>query len=69
MRRFLIGLVFLAGCQGVVGPFQRTCIDLDDCGVPIDEQKQQERARLALPDVSPAVGPKTYSGNPNSRYP
>jgi hypothetical protein len=71
MRRFLVGLLLLAGCQGVVGPFQRTCITepIDDCRLTIDEQKQRERERLALPDVSQAVGPRTYSGNPNYRGP
>jgi len=70
-RLLLVGVLVLAGCQGVVGPVQRTAITdpIDDRRLSIDEQKQRERDRLALPDASPTVGPQTYAGNPTYRSP
>jgi len=70
-RLLLVGLLFLAGCQGVVGPVRRTSITdpIDDPRLTIDEQKQRERDRLALPDASQAIGPRTYSDNPTYRGP
>lgn len=72
MRRLLfVGLAALVGCQGVVGPFQRArnTSPIDAPGLTIEEQKERERAALALPDASPAVGPRTYAGNPNYKGP
>jgi hypothetical protein len=68
-RLLLAGLVFLAGCQGVVGPVRRTCITepVDDPRLTIDEQQQRARDRLALPQESPAIGPRTYAENPALR--
>jgi hypothetical protein len=70
-RLFLVGLLFLAGCQGVVGPVKRTQITepIDNPCLSIEEQKQRERDRLALPEASPEIGPKTYAGNPALRGP
>jgi hypothetical protein len=68
MRRLLfVGLLLLAGCQGTVGPLQRAFTPappIDDPRLSITEQQQRERDRLALPDSSPEVGPRTYAGNP-----
>jgi hypothetical protein len=70
-RLLLVGLFFLAGCQGVVGPVRRTCITepIDNPCLSIPEQQQRERDRLALPERSPTVGPNTYAGNPALRGP
>jgi hypothetical protein len=67
MRRLLLsGALLLPGCQGTVGPFQRRCNPPppDNPCMPIDEQKRLERDRLALPDPSPAVGPRTDTWPP-----
>lgn len=70
-RLALAGLVFVVGCQGVVGPAQRRCLldPIDNPCLTADEQKQRERDRLALPDASTAVGPRTYADNPALRGP
>jgi len=70
-RLLLVGVLVLVGCQGVVGPVKRTAITdpIDDPRLSIEEQKQRERDRLALPDSSPAAGPQTYAGNPTYRSP
>jgi hypothetical protein len=62
MRQTLLaGLIFLAGCQGVVGPAKRTTLQdsVDDPRYTIDEQKVRARDRVGLPDGSRAVGPAT----------
>ena len=62
MRRTLLaGLIFLAGCQSVVGPAKRTALQdsVDDPRYTIDEQKVRARERVGLPDGSRAVGPAT----------
>jgi hypothetical protein len=58
------GLVLLAGCQGVVGPARRACLDekIDNPCLSIEEQQQRARDRLALPLDSPIVGPPTNAG-------
>jgi hypothetical protein len=64
MRRFfLCGLLVLAGCEGVVGPRQRSCLpgNIDDPCLTPDEQKARMRDRLAVPLNSPAIGPRTYA--------
>lgn len=70
-RLVLLGLLALAGCQGVVGPIQRRCIvdPIDHPCLTPDEQKQRERDRLALPEASPEVGPRTYADNPALKGP
>jgi hypothetical protein len=64
MHRFLlIGVLLLAGCQNVVGPFQsRRPERVDDPLLSINEQQRRGRDRLALPDDSPAFGPGRGSG-------
>jgi hypothetical protein len=65
-RLLFVGLVVLAGCQGVVGPIKRTSITdpIDNRCLSIEEQQQRARDRLALPESSPATGPQTYTGYP-----
>lgn len=59
-RTLLVGVLFLAGCQNIVGPFQpRGPGRVDDPLLSINEQQKRGRERLALPDDSPTVGPTT----------
>ena len=71
-RLLLAGLLVLTGCQGLVGPIKRSetvNLPIDDPRFSIEEQRQRERANLALPDASSQVGPPTYAGNPTLRGP
>jgi len=70
-RLLLAGLLLAAGCQGVVGPAQRRCLldPIDNPCLSPQEQQQRRRDRLALPEASPAVGPRTYAEEPNLRGP
>ena len=59
-RLFAIGLLVLAGCQGVQGPFaQRKPDRVDDPLVNIEEQERRGRERLALPFDRGDVAPRT----------
>jgi hypothetical protein len=59
-RLYLIGLLFLAGCQSVAGPFEhRKPERVDDPLLTINEQQRRGRDRLALPDESVTVAPRT----------
>jgi hypothetical protein len=65
-RLFLIGLVCLAGCRGVVGPFQqREPERVDDPRISIREQQARGRDRLALPDDANSLAPKTGINPPS----
>jgi hypothetical protein len=67
MRRTLLaGLLLLVGCQGIEGPFARSRREdrIDDPRLSIAEQYQRGRDRLALPERSPAIGPRTYAEEP-----
>jgi len=69
MRRFcVIGILLLAGCQGVSGPFARGPQRVDDPLLSIPEQKAQSRQYLALPDESHTVGPRTGVLPPDGPY-
>ena len=61
MRRLLlVGILLLAGCQNLVGPFRgRAPERVDDPLLTINEQQRRGRDRLALPVESPTVGPRT----------
>ncbi len=59
MRRMLIvGLLLLAGCRNVIGPFEyRKPERVDDPHYTISEQQRRGRDRLALPaDNGPPTG-------------
>lgn len=59
-RLFVIGLLVLAGCQGVQGPFaQRKPERVGDPLVNIEEQERRGRERLALPFDRGDVAPRT----------
>jgi hypothetical protein len=65
-RIWIAGLVFLAGCQGTIGPARRACVpDTFDapCLSP-EERQQRARSELALPQTSPLVGPGNTGGLP-----
>ncbi len=68
MRRFwLVGLLVLAGCQNIVGPFQpRAPVRVDEPGVPIDKQEKRIRERLALPDDSSGIAPRSGAVRPGA---
>ncbi len=69
MRRIvLISLLLLAGCRTFVGPFEHGPPPrVDDPLLTIPEQEQRGRDRLALPENSPTVAPRTYA-EPPSQY-
>jgi hypothetical protein len=61
MRRIIaISVLFLAGCQSIIGPFQhRKPERVDDPLLPISEQQRRGRDRLALPEDSPTIAPRS----------
>jgi hypothetical protein len=67
-RICLVGVLLLAGCQGIVGPRQRAELPqrVDVPCLPMDEQKRRAREMLALPDNSPSVGPQTWMEPPDA---
>ena len=66
MRKlYLVGFLFLAGCQNVVGPFEhRKPERVDDPLLSISEQQRRGRDRLALPDES-GLAPNTNVLSPS----
>ena len=60
MRRLcLVGFLFLAGCQNIMGPFEhRKPERVDDPLLSITEQQRRGRDRLALPDDT-GLAPRT----------
>ena len=59
-RFFLLGVLLLAGCRNVVGPFEHRAPErVDDPLLTISEQQRRGRDRLALPDESRAIAPPT----------
>jgi hypothetical protein len=61
---YLVGFLFLFGCQGTVGPFDsRKPERVDDPLLSIGEQQRRGRDRLALPDDTGVV-PSTGLLNP-----
>ena len=70
MRRlYFAGILLLAGCQSIAGPFSpRHNERVDDPLLSIPEQKAQSRQYLALPDESHTVGPRTGVLPPDGPY-
>ncbi len=66
MRHIMIlGILCLAGCQSVTGPFQpRSPERVDNPNLSIAEQETRGRARWAIPDESSRVAPPTQGGYP-----
>ncbi len=71
-RVLLVGVLALAGCQGVVGPFDRSLYGqrADFRGVPVDEQHKWGRALYAYPDPNPAEfdAPRTALDPPREAF-
>jgi hypothetical protein len=72
MRRIMcLGVVLLAGCQGVVGPREHrdTPIQVDNPCLTIPEQQRLGRDRLAIPEMNTNIAPRTYVDflGPNGR--
>jgi hypothetical protein len=54
----IVGILCLAGCQNVSGPFApRAPERVDDPRLTISEQESRGRDRWAIPEESPRVGP------------
>jgi hypothetical protein len=71
MRKLLLlGLLALPGCQGVVGPFQRSQLrdPVDDPRLTIPEQMRKGRDRLAYPDEPPSVEAPRSALDPPETY-
>jgi hypothetical protein len=72
MRKLiLVGVLLLAGCQGVVGPLDRARMKgpVDDPRLPISEQMRNGRDRLAYPDdVEPVEAPRSLEPPATNRY-
>ncbi len=68
MRRFVVlCVVFLAGCQNLVGPFQaKTPQRVDDPLLSIGEQQRRGRENLAIPEDRGALAPKAYIDRPGT---
>ena len=66
MRRIImIGILCLAGCQSVTGPFApRSPERVDNPRLPISEQESLARDRYAFPEQSPLVAPPAGSYYP-----
>jgi hypothetical protein len=68
MHRTILGglLLLLAGCQNLVGPRERrdNPVRVDDPRLSIPEQERLGRDRLALPEWSRTVVPRTYADLP-----
>ena len=69
MRRLVVvGLVLLGGCRSVIGPFEhRDPQRVDDPRLCIGEQERRARDRLALPEQSVTVAPRTDVNFPINR--
>jgi len=63
-RIILAAAVLLAGCQNLVGPFQRPRDRVDDPLLSISEQQTRGRDRLAVPEESATVAPRTLIERP-----
>ena len=70
MRILPVVLLLLAGCQGVVGPVQRTTnppATVGAPGLPPEEQEARIRQNLPFGSISDREGPRTYFDNPLTR--
>jgi hypothetical protein len=63
----MLAALLLTGCQGVLGPFQpRDGGRIDDPRVPITEQQRRGRDRMALPDDTNGVLPRSGAAPPGA---
>jgi hypothetical protein len=70
MRKIMaIGILLLAGCQNVAGPFMaRPGVRVDDPRISLDEQKTRARDQLSMPDDFSGLAPKSGGAIPGSGY-
>jgi hypothetical protein len=70
MKRLLLAMLMgLVGCQSVVGPFApRNPVRVDDPHLTIPQQEELGRERLALPEQSLTVAPRTLADQPTTGY-
>jgi len=63
MRRLLlVGVLLLAGCENLIGPFQRGPVGkVDDTRLPLSEQERLARDRLGIAVTNTTVGPPSAS--------
>jgi len=69
-RSLLVACLLVAiGCQGTMGPGDRLArpVRIDDPRLTISEQEQLGRERLALPQKSPDIAPRTGAEEPSYR--
>lgn len=59
-------LLLVGGCQGIAGPrvHKQNPVQVDDPRLTIPEQERLARDRLAVPDTSATVAPRTYAEYP-----
>ena len=64
---FVLGILLLvAGCQGIAGPWvhKQNPVQVDNPNLTIPEQQRLARDRLAVPETSSTVAPRTYAEYP-----
>jgi hypothetical protein len=68
-RLLLVVSLLVVGCQSVIGPFaHRDPKRVDDPALSIPEQERLGRDRLALPESSPTVAPRTLADQPTTGW-
>lgn len=60
----LVGVLLLAGCRNIVGPFERPQYKVDDPRLSIQEQEALGRQYLSLPEESRLVAPPSGAARP-----
>ncbi len=69
LRVGLFALLCVAGCQNVIGPFQRRTPErVDDPLLTIPQQEVRGRSRLPLWNDRTDLAPKTYSDRPDPTW-
>lgn len=65
----LLVALLLAGCaNNFIGPWRRICqppVRIDDPRLTIQEQQSLQRSRVALPEASMNVAPRTFAEYPD----
>jgi hypothetical protein len=65
-RLMLAGLLLVAGCQNILGPFQpRDPKRVDNPNLSISEQESLGRNRYAFPQSSPNIAPPMLIDRPD----
>ena len=65
-RLAFFALLCVAGCQSIIGPFQRRTPErVDDPSLTIPQQEVRGRSRLPLWNDRTDLAPKTYADRPD----